>query len=247
MAILKPVLTLGVLILAFSVAHCQYRSINGGTRLKHISTSVNYIWGVTTDDRIFRCNRPCNGAWTQIPGRLAQVDVGDEEVWGVNSAHAIYKRPADGSGSSWTRIPGGLKHVSASGNGYIWGVNRNDQIFKCKKPCSGSWVGVSGALKQIDGGHDYVYGVNAQNHIYVRPVDGSGGWRHIPGGLKHITASGRTEVFGVNAQNKVFRCKKPCVGEWELMEGSLKQCDATFDSLVGVNTDNYIFERHTGI
>ena len=127
-------------------------------------------------------------------------------------------------------------------NGYIWGVNSADQIYKCKKPCSGSWVQVAGSLKQIDGGHDYVYGVNSANQ-----VDGSGSWRLIPGSLKHITASSRTEVFGVNAADKVFRCKKPCIGEWELMEGSLKQCDGTFDSIVGVNADNYMFERRTGI
>ena len=45
-----------------------------------------------------------------------QIDAGDEEVWGVNSANQIFKRPVDGSGS-WQQIGGLLKHVSASGNG----------------------------------------------------------------------------------------------------------------------------------
>ena len=137
---------------------------------------------------------------------------------------------------------GGLKHVLASGSGYIWGVNSNDNIYKCKKPCNGAWVQVSGGLKQIDAGHDYVYGVNSVNYIYARPVDGSGPWRRILGSLKHITASGRDEVFGVNNSNHVFRCKKPCVGEWERMEGSLKQCDGTFDSIVGADAGNHVFE-----
>lgn len=65
--------------------------------------------------------------------------------------------------------------------------------------------------------------------------------------LKHIIASGKSEVFGANASGHIFRCKKPCVGEWEKVEGSLKQCDATFNSLVGVNTANAIYRRHTGI
>ena len=56
-------------------------------------------------------------------------------------------------------VPGALIHVSASGNGYIWGVNKNYQIFKCKKPCNGEWVRIDGGLKQIDGGYGYVYGV----------------------------------------------------------------------------------------
>ena len=159
----------------------------------------------------------------------------------------IYKRPVDGSGS-WTRLPGALKHVSASGNGYIWGVNSNDDIYKCKKPCNGLWIKVDGKLKQIDGGEAYVYGVNRNDDIYTRPVDGSGRWRQIPGKLRHITASGKDEVFGTNANGEVFRCKKPCVGEWEKIESkNLNQCDGTFNLLVGVDESNGIFSREIGI
>ena len=133
---------------------------------------------------------------------------------------------------------------------YIWGVNSNDNIYKCKKPCSGSWVQVSGRLKQIDGGHAYVYGVNSADNMYVRLVDGSGNWRQIPGRLRHVhcvTASGKSEVFGTNTHGHVYRCKKPCIGEWEKVEGNLKQCDATFNSIVGVMTSSAIYLRHTGI
>ena len=79
---------------------------------------------------------------------LTQVDASDDEVWGVDRNHHIFKRPVDGSGS-WKRIGGGLKHVSASGNGYVWGVNSGNKIFKCKKPCNGKW-------KQTDGGLIYI-------------------------------------------------------------------------------------------
>ena len=104
-----------------------------------------------------------------------------------------------------------------------------------------------GSLKQIDGGSAYVYGVNSADNIHVRPVDGNGSWRQIPGRLRHITGSGKSEVFGINAHGHVYRCKKPCIGEWEKVEGNLKQCDATFNSIVGVTTSNAIYCRHTGI
>ena len=95
------------------------------------------------------------------------------EVWGVNSADNIYKRPVDGSGA-WTHIGGKLKHVSASGNGWIWGVNSADHIFKCKKPCNGAWIRFDGLLKQIDGGEKYVYGVNTFTvvHTYMLKLMG---------------------------------------------------------------------------
>ena len=203
--------------------------------LTHVSASLNYLWGVNAAGQIFKCERPCTN-WRLIDGSLKQLDVSDDEVWGVNSGDAIYKRPVDGSGS-WQNINGRLKHVSASGHGYIWGVNAADQIYKCKKPCSGSWVRVDGGLKQIDGGQRNVYGVNAANEIWTRPVDGSGSWRHIPGHLKYITASAPDYVFGVSDDNKIYRCKKPCVGEFQLMGGSFNQCDATVNGVFGVNND----------
>merc|ERR1712045_506996 len=82
------------------------------------------------------------------------------------------KRPADGSGR-WTRIPGLLKHVSV-GPRWVWGVNRNDYIYKCQRPCTGRWSLVSGRLMQINVGDTEVWGVNSAHRIYKLPADGSG-------------------------------------------------------------------------
>ena len=111
----------------------------------------------------------------------------------------------------------------------------------------GNWVEVNGHLKQIDGGHAYVCGMNNADNINVRPVDGSGSWRQIPGQLHHIIVLGKSEVFGINTHGDTYCCKKPCTGEWDKVEGNLKQCDATFNSTVGVNTSNAIYHRYTGI
>ena len=95
-----------------------------------------------------------------------------------------------------------------------------------------------------------MYGVNSANHIFALPVNGIGSWRRIPGppnNMKHVTGSGRAEIFGINTRNQIFRCKKPCIGEWEQVEGGLMQIDATFDSVVGVNTGHAIYHRKTGI
>ena len=143
----------------------------------------------------------------------------------------------------WQLIPGKLVHVSASGNGFIWGVNSGDEIYKCKKPCSGAWVPVDGLLKQIDGGQRAVYGVTAHDDIFSRPVDGSGSWRLIPGKLKYISASGTFEVYGVNGADNIYRCRKSCIGNWELLSGQLKQCDATANGLFGVNSADQIWRR----
>lgn len=215
--------------------------------LVQVTASANYLWGVNEHDEIFVCTRPCT-SWTKVPGALVQVDADDQEVWGVNGADEIYKRPVDGSGGGWKKVPGLLKHVSASGNGYVWGVNGAQDIWKCKKPCSGAWVKVAGKLKQVDGGEGYVYGVNAAGAVFARPIDGRPpGWRNIPGKLKHITASGQREVFGVDDNDLIWRCKKPCIGDWEHVEGLLVQCDGTYDAVFGVNSAKQIWRRRTGV
>ena len=47
---------------------------------------------------------------------LKQTDVGENEVWGVDSADMIFKQPANVSGSG-KQIPRKLNDILASGNG----------------------------------------------------------------------------------------------------------------------------------
>ena len=220
--------------------------IPGPKPFKHVSTSINYYWATSTDDQIFICERPCKN-WKQINGGLKQVDVSDMEVWGVNSGNAIYKRPADGSGS-WIHVKGVLTHVSASGNGYIWGVNANDDIYICKKPCNGGWKHIPGKLKQIDGGEEYVFGSNAALDVYRRSVDGSGQWYGIPGGrkMKYVSV-GAGEVFGVDKEGDIFRCTLPCEkGNWEKVAEScfmLGQVEATVGEIVGSAQGSVVMKK----
>jgi hypothetical protein len=70
-------------------------------------------------------------------------------VWGVNSNQQIFWRNENGSKNTpWNMVGGGLSNLSV-GKEYIWGVNGNNNIFKCKKPCRGNWEQQSGGLRQI--------------------------------------------------------------------------------------------------
>ena len=233
-----------ILLLTFisSILGHQWTEINGS--LKDITGSPNYLWGVNSNDNIYRCAQPCTGIWVNVPGGLREIDANDYEVWGISSINEIFKRSVDGSGN-WNKVSGHFYHVSASGNGYIWAVGTDNCPYRCNKPCSGSWskIGNKCAIKQIDGGQNYVYAVNNTNHVFSRPVDGSGSWRYIPGKMQHVTA-GSYEIFGVDAQNEVHRCKKPCIGEWEKItfdDGDMKRCDATINGIFGVTTGGTIY------
>jgi hypothetical protein len=112
----------------------------------------------------------------------------------------------------WSRIRGQLKQISAAGSDWLWGVNSDDNIYTCKKPCDdSSWIRIPGGLKQIEGGDKEVWGVNSSNNIYKMNQDHSNGWTQVPGKLMNISQGGGW-VWGVNSSNNVYRCKKPCLG-----------------------------------
>ena len=98
-------------------------------KLKHVSISKNYIWGVNSADHIYMRGFPIvdGSEWKKIDGGLTQLDTNEYEVWGVNARGGIYRRPIDGSGA-WQYVGGVLKYVFASGHGWIWGVNKADNI-----------------------------------------------------------------------------------------------------------------------
>jgi hypothetical protein len=208
--------------------------------LQHITASINYLWSTTINDEVWMCEEPCNGTWEPVDGYLKQLDASDTEVWGIDSRNAVYKAPIDGS-ANWTGVPGSMKHISASGNGFIWAVDSGSSVIhKCKKPCMGEWEAVPlddngrQLTRQLDGEYGLVYAVTSSGKVYSRPVDGSGRWRKIPGPgqeMVHVTASGRDMITGIAKGGDIYQCMKPCVGEWEKMEGTAQQCDASVNEV----------------
>ena len=147
------------------------------------------------------------------------------------------------SGYGFTTIPGNLKQITASTN-YLWGVNKHDDIFICKRPCNGNWRKISGKLMQVDADDYEVWGVNKQNYIYKRPVDGSGQWKRVRGGLRHVSASGNGYVWGTNSRDNIYKCAKPCNGQWQQVPGGLRNIDGGQERVYGVNSGGAVFTRN---
>ena len=139
--------------------------------LLYVSASGHgYIWGINNGGYIYKCKKPCSGGWVAVPGLLKQIDGGQEYVYGVNSANNVYMRPVDGSGS-WVNIPGiKLQHISASGADDVFGIDPKDNVFRCKKPCFGSFEQMSGQLRQCDATVNGLFGVNAVQNIYRHDI-----------------------------------------------------------------------------
>jgi hypothetical protein len=75
----------------------------------------DWIWGVNTNQNIYRCKAPCaTSAWQQIPGSLKEIDVGKEYVYGTNSRGEIFRCKLPCDGGSWQQIRGSLLGITAT-------------------------------------------------------------------------------------------------------------------------------------
>lgn len=129
--------------------------------------------------------------------------------------------------------------ISASGRGWVWGVNEKDAVFKCKKPCDGKWLDADGRIARISGGQDFVYGVNNKQAIFKMRIDGSGQWLDMDGRLDYITADHTEWLWGTH-NGKVYRCAKPCnegEGRWLRVPGYAKQISAGQTEVYALNGD----------
>ena len=136
-----------------------------------------------------------------------------------------FSHSLDGGGS-WIQVHGQLNHVCSSRNGYIWGVAKDESIYKCKKPCNGGWERVDVHLRQIDGGNQFVYGINCHQQIWFCPVDGSGKWQTPRNNrAKYTTATGDNKVHTIGTDNKMYHCDVPCSNGWcaKLSDDTLTQ------------------------
>ncbi|KAL5254986.1 hypothetical protein ACHWQZ_G014437 [Mnemiopsis leidyi] len=211
-------------------------------KLSKVATGKLGIWALDSQDKIFFRK---GEVWEEYPGRLSDISVGGNEIWGVNSASQIWKRTAS---TSWVRIPGGLKQVSVSDKDHVWGVNSGDHIYR---RTGDAWQQVSGRLKVVSVGQSGVWGVNSNDDIFYRtgtygdPDTQGTGWQHIGGKLSWIS-SGRNIVFGVNSGGLIFYREgiseqTPAGTGWVRVPGALTQVDTYQSEVWGANSVADIF------
>ncbi|XP_069478135.1 fish-egg lectin-like isoform X3 [Ambystoma mexicanum] len=187
---------------------------------------------------------------TQVPGALVQIDAGNGQVFGVNSAGMIYTLYS----GSWTQLPGALTHVSVGAAG-VWGVNRGNLIYKL---VGAEWVQTQGLLKQVDaGGAQFISGANMNDDIFclgnsatVSVKDGSAlPWVNIEGKLKYYSC-GPLGCWGVNSADDIYyrfgSTPSSCQGSsWQQVEGKLSMIEVGSDcSVYGVNSLGDMYRRN---
>lgn len=110
-------------------------------------------------------------------GGLKQLAGGQNNLYGISTKDNIYRTRLPISNlqnPQWTKISGELKQINATNKDYVYGVNKDNVLFRCKKPCSGSWTEIGGAnFDGVEADNEYIYGnlTKSWPGTFVEPVD----------------------------------------------------------------------------
>jgi len=111
-----------------------------------------------------------------------------------------------------------------------------------RKPASGGWRRIEGALQQISGaGKDWLWGVNSSDAIYTckKPCTDSN-WIRIGGSLTQIEG-GDKEVWGVNSSNDIYKMNQDHSNGWKNIPGKLNNISQGGGWVWGVNSSHNVY------
>ncbi|XP_041725328.1 fish-egg lectin [Coregonus clupeaformis] len=179
---------------------------------------------------------------------LMQIDAGLGQVVATDTSQIPYYLVGD----KWIRLPGSLKHITVGPAG-IWGVNKEDSIYKY---VAGNWVQAAGLLKQLDaGGNQFMVGVNMDDTPFCLTSSATVGykgpgsptsWTRLPGAAKYYSC-GPFGCWAVNKNDDIFLMilNQDCQNnDWSHIDGKLSMIEvATDGSVFGVNSSGDVFTR----
>ena len=115
-----------------------------------------------------------------------------------------------GPTGGWKKMNGQLSQISGGGKDYLWGVQENGNIHKCKKPCfNNRWDRVNGSNIHVSAGESEVWGVNKKGNIYkIKESEQNDNWQQVKGYASNIS-QGKNYVWMVGKSSSY--CEKPIV------------------------------------
>lgn len=167
----------------------KWERVGGG--LKQVSTDNTEVWGVNSNNSIYKKNVNNSNEWTKIGGSLKNVSASGGRIWGVNSNDNIYScvKPCNGG---WINKPGGLSQVSGDST-HVWGVNSNNDIYRTDVYGNSNWEKISGKGKWISAeAASDLYLVGMDNKLWKceKPCD-TGNWKKmlVDGTYKQVSGN----------------------------------------------------------
>lgn len=195
--------------------------------VRELTTNSQELWGIGTDNRLYRCMLPCDGqmnSWMpvqslQVP--LKKISLSETEAWGVTPAGEIYRcslpceHPMD-----WARVSGILSNIRISRR-KAFGTDQQGHVYKANMQSTRyypnvRWHQVPGTkMKSVSFKGQDIWGVDGMYRLY-RFEPQLRFWMRQPGKMQSITV-GKRYLYGLQVGTKILmRCLLPCLeADWE--------------------------------
>jgi len=191
----------------------SFQMISCGGYNIHAVDSMQQVWKLDMNT-ILDCH------WTQMEGRSSYIEGTEgKQLWCATGNDEIFYYYYGWTGSRWERVNGALSMISVGKGQYIWGINRQGEIFKTNEKTK-VWTKMPGAAQNLSVGRDgSCWCVNANCEIWrweTKNVEGfEGQWVQVPGSLRQISVYDADTVCGTNMYDDILY--------WDTKESTWKQ------------------------
>lgn len=146
-----------------------------------------------------------NPEWKQIPGKLKQISVDNDQMCGTSLDSQIYCAYQNiNSKPEWKNVPGMLKEISIK-NGKAYGVADNHAIYFNNDIKKGNWKNIDGKLTQVSYDGNVVCGIDINNDAFCADnnLEDKPNWFKLNKKLKQVKVN-NNQLFGVSPDNQLY-------------------------------------------
>jgi hypothetical protein len=219
--------------------------------LKSISVNDNWVWGISENNDVYVCKKPCDGStedafWHTVPGKLQQISVNNNAVWGIMNTRVFGMATTTDKGQ-WAKTPARLTQVAIGSTGWVSGVGLETIVWECfpRGGCWKKWYKQQARNSvQVAVGQEYIWSRSANGTISYKLYTANGPWKQIetPAQMKYITAGLTDNLFGI-AEDGTLYMKPKITSPWIAVKNAPKlKILSVNKEIYGVSVDGGIWE-----
>ena len=198
--------------------------LDGTGLLTYVSVGPAGVWAANNAEKpVYKVDTyqdpdTLGSYWLVARGDLLQVDVGTDQMWGINRRDMIYLRTGINAsapfGSDWELLGDAFTWVSVSPGGSVWAVNTAGHLLHYRhssnaQPVGTAWDVMDTDVQRVDAGQAGVWALKTDGRLFYRHGtygdNGSTGtdWRSVEGTFTSVS-SGKNVVVVVDTAGHVW-------------------------------------------
>lgn len=190
-----------------------------------ISSSFESLWALNSQNRLFQCKLPCDGAnndWSVIPEtNFKTFSVNGFEIWAVSPDNSLYrcKFPCN-SLKDFQLVTHGVRKVSL-GLDRVWLISKNNRVGRTLLNFESlgrfmdvrvlRWKPMYGSIRAISIGEDReVWAIRKGDKQLLRYNRPTHQWLQVSDVKANRVSVGSDYIYITDLDDNTLRCSRPC-------------------------------------